>query len=104
MGAWTYLEDWDMTLVVEVSSAEVYALLLPMQRLFKWGVVTIVLVVLFVGGVSYLANKFNAKYHLVRKTINELDELGQYKLIKKIGEGAHGVVYEAKHQLMQRTP
>ncbi|MDD7984346.1 protein kinase [Lentisphaera marina] len=103
VGAWTYLKDWDITLVIEVSSAEVYALLLPVQRLFTWGAVTIVLVVLLLGLISYLANKFNAKYHLARKTINELDELGQYKLIKKIGEGAHGVVYEAKHQLMQRN-
>jgi serine/threonine-protein kinase len=40
--------------------------------------------------------------HRLRREVREIQSLGQYNLERKLGEGAMGVVYEAKHGMLKR--
>ncbi|MFA9469507.1 MAG: serine/threonine-protein kinase, partial [Deltaproteobacteria bacterium] len=40
--------------------------------------------------------------HRLRKEVSDIQDLGQYKLERKLGEGAMGVVYQAKHGMLKR--
>jgi len=50
-------------------------------------------------GLSALASRV---IHKLRKEVSDIQRLGQYNLERKLGEGAMGVVYEAKHGMLKR--
>lgn len=50
-------------------------------------------------GLSALASRV---IHRLRKEVRDIQSLGQYVLERKLGEGAMGVVYEAKHGMLKR--
>lgn len=50
-------------------------------------------------GLSALASRV---IHRLRKEVSDIKKLGQYKLERKLGEGAVGVVYEATHGMLKR--
>ncbi|MGD8608740.1 MAG: serine/threonine-protein kinase [Myxococcales bacterium] len=50
-------------------------------------------------GLAALASRV---IHKLRKEVSDIQRLGQYNLERKLGEGAMGVVYEAKHGMLKR--
>ena len=50
-------------------------------------------------GLSALASRV---IHRLRKEVSDVQKLGQYNLERKLGEGAMGVVYQAKHGMLKR--
>jgi serine/threonine-protein kinase len=50
-------------------------------------------------GLAALASRV---IHRLRKEVSDIQSLGQYNLERKLGEGAMGVVYEAKHGMLKR--
>ena len=50
-------------------------------------------------GLAALASRV---IHRLRKEVSDIQSLGQYSLERKLGEGAMGVVYEAKHGMLKR--
>jgi tRNA A-37 threonylcarbamoyl transferase component Bud32 len=50
-------------------------------------------------GLSALASRV---IHRLRREVREIQSLGQYNLERKLGEGAMGVVYQAKHGMLKR--
>ncbi len=50
-------------------------------------------------GLAALASRV---IHRLRKEVSDIQKLGQYTLERKLGEGAMGVVYEAKHGMLKR--
>ncbi len=50
-------------------------------------------------GLAALASRV---IHRLRKEVSHIQSLGQYNLERKLGEGAMGVVYEAKHGMLKR--
>lgn len=50
-------------------------------------------------GLSALASRV---IHKLREEVSDIQHLGQYNLERKLGEGAMGVVYEAKHGMLKR--
>jgi serine/threonine-protein kinase len=50
-------------------------------------------------GLAALASRV---IHRLRKEVSDIQRLGQYKLERKLGEGAMGVVYEATHGMLKR--
>ncbi|MGB5704711.1 MAG: hypothetical protein WBM48_17960, partial [Polyangiales bacterium] len=50
-------------------------------------------------GLSALASRV---IHRLRKEVRDIQSLGQYNLERKLGEGAMGVVYQAKHGMLKR--
>ena len=50
-------------------------------------------------GLAALASRV---IHRLRKEVSDIQSLGQYNLERKLGEGAMGVVYQAKHGMLKR--
>jgi len=50
-------------------------------------------------GLAALASRV---IHRLRKEVSDIQRLGQYTLERKLGEGAMGVVYQAKHGMLKR--
>jgi tRNA A-37 threonylcarbamoyl transferase component Bud32 len=99
VGAWTWLDDFDMGLVTEMDRAEAFHPLhiLRMGFWFIFGLLIVGAVLVYV--LMRLANRLQAA---ARKAALKAKQLGQYALDDKIGEGAFGAVYRAHHALMRR--
>jgi hypothetical protein len=99
VGAWTWVNDFDIGVVTEIGRAEALRPLVIL-RIGFWslfglliaGAVLIFVLMRFAKRLQGAAQRaaLKAKY------------LGQYGLDDKIGEGQFGAVYRAHHQLMRR--
>jgi tRNA A-37 threonylcarbamoyl transferase component Bud32 len=99
VGAWTWLDDFDMGLVTEVDRAEAFRPL-RILRVGFWSIFGLLMVgAVLVYVLMRLANRLQAA---ARKAALKAKHLGQYALDDKIGEGAFGSVYRAHHALMRR--
>ncbi len=99
VGAWTWLEDYQLGIITEQDLAEA---LVPVQLLkwFFWGLMS--LLAIAAGGI-YAVTLFAARLdRKARQASLEVKRLGQYALDQKIGEGAMGVVYRAHHAMLHR--
>lgn len=99
VGAWTWLNDYDLGLVTEQELAEALA---PVRivKWFFWGLIGLLaLASLGILAATLFAARLDRK---ARKASLEVKRLGQYALDEKIGEGAMGVVYRAHHAMLHR--
>jgi tRNA A-37 threonylcarbamoyl transferase component Bud32 len=99
VGAWTWLDDFDMGLVTEMDRAEAFRPL-HILRIGFWSIFGLLIVgAVLVYVLMRLANRLQAA---ARRAALKARQLGQYALDDKIGEGAFGAVYRAHHALMRR--
>ena len=99
VGAWTWLDDFNMGLVTEQDRAEAFRPL-HILRMGFWSIFGLLLVgAVLVYVLMRLANRLQAA---AQKAALKARQLGQYALDDKIGEGAFGSVYRAHHALMRR--
>src|ERR1019366_1474895 len=92
VGAWTWLDDFDMGLVTEVDRAEAFRPL-RILRVGFWSIFGLLMVgAVLVYVLMRLANRLQAA---ARKAALKAKHLGQYALDDKIGEGEFGSVYTA---------
>ncbi len=99
VGAWTWLEEYGLGVATEIDYAEAFRPLTILKRTF-WGLLALlaassIAIFIFSIRVAQLQRKAMAA------TI-EAKQLGQYKLEKKLGEGAMGMVYRGKHAMLAR--
>lgn len=95
MGSWRWLDDLDFGLITEVEYREAMA---PIRPLIYSFVGLFSVLVLTVGGLFIYARVV----HRLHRNIESVRQLGQYTLLEKIGEGAMGQVYRARHSLLAR--
>jgi hypothetical protein len=99
VGAWTWLDDFNMGLVTEMDRAEAFRPLYILRMGF-WSIFGLLIVgAVLVYVLMRLANRLQAA---ARRAALKAKQLGQYALDDKIGEGAFGAVYRAHHALMRR--
>lgn len=95
VGAWRWYPRAGIGLVAEQGHAEAYAPLLLLRRAFG-----VLLTLLGLGALLITVG-----FRVLRRAearAEKAERLGQYTLVGKIGEGAMGAVYRARHALLRR--
>ena len=99
IGAWSWLDNYDFGLTCEIDVAEAYQMASKLRRVF-----VVLLVVIGIAGIVMLffSVRQSALQRRARKAEAVVEELGQYHITQKIGEGGMGAVYLAQHKLLRR--
>ncbi|MEO1498064.1 MAG: serine/threonine protein kinase [Planctomycetota bacterium] len=99
VGAWTWLPDYRFGVATEIDAAEAYRPLTILKRTF-WALFALLAlcslaIFLFTLQVSRLRRE-------AQRAAIKAQQLGQYRLEDKLGAGAMGVVYRARHAMLRR--
>ncbi len=99
VGAWCWLDDFDMGLVTEVDVAQALGPLRILRLGFGFIFALLVLAAITVFLLMRLARRWQES---ARKAALKAKQLGQYALDKEIGTGGFGTVFRGHHALMRR--
>ncbi len=95
IGTWSWVPELRLGVVTKMDRDEAYAIINAMH----WASLGLIGVLGAAGVVIIVFALFAMK---LEAKAAEVVELGQYKLVKKIGEGGMGAVYRAEHSLLAR--
>lgn len=96
IGAWTFIPQYGFTLVSEISRDEAYEPLMFFRKVYL--IIAGIILTLSISLLVVIMISFSLRKQILLK----LKKVGNYQIFKRIGEGALGVVYEGKHQDLQR--
>ncbi|MBK8120916.1 MAG: serine/threonine protein kinase [Sulfuritalea sp.] len=96
IGAWRWLREYDVGVAVEMEASEAYAPLTYLQI----GFAIVLLLLMFAVWLSGFLSP-NALAALLRRD-GRARQLGPYRLLRQIGEGAISNVYLAQHRMLKR--
>ena len=100
VGAWQWLPRYGFGVATKVDAAEAYQPLAVLQWTFTTLFLMLLLCAVAMSLFSYL--NLNLRQRVEEVTL-EAKELGQYTLVKRIGQGGMGTVFKARHALMRRA-
>jgi serine/threonine-protein kinase len=95
IGAWRWLRDYDIGVAIEIEAGEAYAPLVYLQ--IGFGIVLLLIFAVWLSG--FLSP--DALSALLRRD-GKARQMGPYKLLRQIGEGAISNVYLAQHRMLRR--
>ncbi|MCE9636893.1 MAG: serine/threonine protein kinase [Planctomycetes bacterium] len=99
VGAWTWVPDANLGVAVEIEMAEAYGPLRPIVFAFT---ALAALGAAAAGVAVWIARRDAAALSRARETESKVRTLGQYTLIRRVGQGGMGEVYLARHALLRR--
>jgi len=99
VGAWRWMDDLGMGVATEMECDEAYA---PLNVLMRAFIVLAGLVGIALAFAALVARRNAVLLKKGRAAERQLKHLGQYTLLKKIGEGGMGEVYFARHAMLKR--
>lgn len=95
IGAWRWLRDYDIGVAIEIEASEAYAPLTYLQ--IGFGVVLLLIFAVWLSG--FLSPSVLAA---ILRRDGRVRQMGPYRLLRQIGEGAISNVYLAQHRMLKR--
>lgn len=99
VGAWQWIPDYQFGVITEVDSADAFA---PTRRLsyILWAFMGAAS--LSIAGLLFYSTFAQNVWRRLRRAEKQLEKLGQYELLEKIGEGGMSEVHRAQHAMLRR--
>jgi hypothetical protein len=99
VGAWTWFPQYRFGIATEIDKREAFDALVALHQVF-WGLFGLLCLTSVGGVVASIAMRAWRKR--ASAALAKAQQLGDYQLEQKIGEGAMGVVYRATHTMLRR--
>ncbi len=99
IGAWTWMPKYKIGVAIEVNSSQAFRPIVILQRTFLIIYSLLILSAIAIFAFTVVVARLQRQS---RQAVIEAQQLGQYTLEQKLGEGAMGVVYKGHHSMLRR--